>query len=47
MGEKLFSRDGKNFTETECPTRGPWFGKFVRESKLRMGLIKRQDFGVM
>ena len=29
-----------------CPTRVPWFGKFVRGSKLRMGVIKKQDFGI-
>ena len=31
---------------TACPTRVPWFGKFIRGSKLRMVLIKNQDFGI-
>ena len=34
------------FTETACPTQGPWFEKFMRVSKLSMGVIKRQEFGV-
>ena len=46
IGDKIFSRDRKKFTETLCPTRVPWFGKFMRGSKLRMGVTKRQDFGV-
>ena len=46
MGDKIFSRDRKKFTETLCPTRVPWFGKFMRGSKLRIGVTKRQDFGV-
>ena len=34
------------FTETACPTQGPWFEKSMRVSKLSMGVIKRQEFGV-
>ena len=29
-GGHYFSRDSKKFTDTVCPTRGPWFGKFMR-----------------
>ena len=46
LGDTIYSRDGKKFTETACPTRGPWFGKFMRGSQLRMGVIKKQGFGV-
>ena len=42
----IYSRYGKKFTETECPIRRPWFGKFMRGSKLWMGVIKKQDFEV-
>ena len=27
--DTIFARDGKKFTDTMCPTRGPWFGKFI------------------
>ena len=47
MGDTIFSWDGNNFTETECPKRGPWFGNFMRGSKLSICVIKRQDFGVI
>ena len=33
-------------TATAYPTRGPWFGIFMRGYKLRMGVIKKQDFGI-
>ena len=46
MVDTIYARDGENFTETVRPTRGPWFSKFMRNSKLRMGVIKKQDFGV-
>ena len=46
LGDTIYSRDGDGFTETACPTRGPWFGKFMQGSKLLMGLIKKQYFGV-
>ena len=46
MGDTISSRDGEIFMETACPTRGPWFGRFMRVSKLRVGMIKKQDFGV-
>ena len=45
-GDAIFARDRKKFMETLCPTRGPWFGKFMRGSKLQTGLINNQDFGV-
>ena len=44
MGDAIYSRDGEIFTETVCPTRGPWFGKNLPGSKIRMGVIKKQDF---
>ena len=46
MGDTIFSSDRKKFTEMMCPNRGPCFGKFMRGSKLRIGVIKRQDFDV-
>ena len=46
MGDTIYARDRGKVMEIECPTRGPWFGKFIRGSKLRMGIIKKKDFGV-
>ena len=46
MGDTIYARDRKNFMETACPTREPWFGEFMRCSKLRMGVIQKQDFRV-
>ena len=46
MGDTIFARDDKKFTKTACPTQGTWFGKFARGYKLRMGVIKKQDFEV-
>ena len=46
MGDAIFERDCKNFIDTACPTRGLWFGKFMRLYKLRMIFIKKHDFGV-
>ena len=40
MGDAIYARYGKKFTETACPTRGPWFGNFVIGSKLWMELNK-------
>ena len=31
---------------TECLARGPWFVKFIRGEKLRMGIIRKQYFGI-
>ena len=46
IGDTIFTRVGKFSTETVCLTRGAWFGKFMRRSKLCMGVIKKQYFGV-
>ena len=46
MGDMIYARDGDKFTETACLTRGLWFGIFMRVSKLQMGVIKKQYFGV-
>ena len=46
MGKPFFHGDGKNFMETDCPTRGACFGTFIRGSKLWMGFIKKRGFGV-
>ena len=32
--------------DTACTNQGPWFGNFMRGSKIQMGVIKKQDFGV-
>ena len=29
MGDTIFARDGKKFTDTACPNRGLWFEKFM------------------
>ena len=46
MRDNMYARYRKIFTKTACPTRGIWFEKFMRGSKLRMGVIKKQVFGV-
>ena len=46
MGHRILSRDSKKFTDTACPTRGPWFEKFVISYKVRIIFIKKHDFGV-
>ena len=46
MGDKIYYRYVRVFTATAFPKRGPWFGKFMRGSKMRMGYIKNQDFGI-
>ena len=35
MGDTIFAKDGEKFMETACPTWRPWFGNFMRISKLR------------
>ena len=42
MGDTIFSRYRNKFMVTACPTRWPWFGKFMRGSKFRMGVINRK-----
>ena len=46
IGYRIYARDGEKFTKIAFPTRGLCFGKFMRGSKLRMGVIKKQDFVV-
>ena len=46
MGATIYSRYERILTATEFPTRCPWFGKFMRGSKLRMGVMKKQDFEI-
>ena len=44
IGGTIFARDGKKITYTSCPTRGPWFGKFMWLYKIQMRFIKKNDF---
>ena len=37
----IFARDERKLVANGCPTRGPWFVKFTRGEKLRMGIIRR------
>ena len=46
MGDTVFTRVGKNFTETACLNQGTWFGKFMMLYKLCVVVIKKQYFGV-
>ena len=46
MGYTIYYIYGTVLTSTACPTRVPWFGKFMRVSKLSMGVIKNQYFGI-
>ena len=45
LRDTIYFRDEKTFTEIACPTRGRWFGKFMRGSKPWMGVLKNQYFG--
>ena len=47
MGDTINSRSRETFTKTACPTRGLWFVYFMRDSKLWMEVIKKQDFGFL
>ena len=42
----IFAKDERKLVTTYLPTRGPWFVKFMRKSKLRMGVIRNPDFGI-
>ena len=44
-GGEIYSQDGNKLTEMECPTLGPWFGKFMRDSKLMIRVIKDKTLG--
>ena len=46
IGDDIYSRYGSKFTETSCTKHGPWFGKFARDSKLRMVMINKKYFRV-
>ena len=36
MGDTIYARAGGKFAETALPTRVPWFGRFMRSSKLQI-----------
>ena len=42
----VYARYVQKFVDTACPNRGTWFWKLVRGSKLIMGLITKQNFGL-
>ena len=44
MVNKIYSKDGNNFTETEFTAHGNWFGKLMRGSKLQIGVINNNDY---
>ena len=44
MGDAIYSREGRKFTTTTCRIHGLLFGKFKIGSKLRIEVIKNQDF---
>ena len=46
MGDTIFERDCKKFTDTACTNRGLWFGNFMILYKLRIIFIKKHYFGV-
>ena len=31
----------------DFPTRGPWFVEFMREKRLKMGIIRKQYFDIL
>ena len=42
----IFAKDERKLVATYLPTRGTWFVKFMRRSKLRMGVIRNQDYEI-
>ena len=46
MGDTIYFSDRKKLMEIACLTMGTSLGKFMRGSKLQIGLIKKQDLGV-
>ena len=40
----ILVKDKRKLVATDCLTRGPWFGKFMRGNKLSMGIVRNQDF---
>ena len=42
----IFEKDIIILVATDCPTRRPWFVKFIRGEKLRTGIIRKQYFGI-
>ena len=44
MIDTIYANYGKNSTSMACPILWIFFGKFVRDSKLQMGVIRKQYF---
>ena len=44
--KNVFAKDERKLVVTYFPTRGPWFVKFMRREKLRMGVIRKHDLGI-
>ena len=42
----IFSKDTKKLHATQCPTDGPWFGRFCLGMEKRMGRQIKQDLGL-
>ena len=42
----IFSNDDRNLVAVDCPNMEPLFGIFMQGAKLRMGIVRRQDFGI-
>ena len=42
----IFTKYEIKLAATDFPTRRPWFGKFIKEEKLGMGIIRKQYFGI-
>ena len=42
----IFDKYEGKLVATYFPTREPWLVKFMRGYKLRMGIIRKQDFGI-
>ena len=42
----IFAKDDRKMAATNCPTRSPWFVKFKRRVKLKMGIIRKQNFRI-
>ena len=44
--ENNFENDERKLGATDCPNRWTWIVKFMRGAHLRMGIIRKQEFGI-
>ena len=45
--EDHISKVERKLVDNYCPTRCPWFVKFIKVEKTRMGIIRMKDSGIL